>query len=128
MSEQVLLLALKLSDNIRRLISEKKKSVDNLMVTIASGQVSGAALSYINENLNKTLAEVSELEQKLSADDTDSVVHGTLSSVKDITEALDYLRARFDDISIEQRRGLVRRIVDRVVWNGENLDIFGFGT
>ncbi len=118
----------KLSDNIQRQIAEKQRAVDNFIATISSGKVSGSALDYINEKLNTALAELDELRQKLSENDQETSNQNALRSVKDISEALRTLRERFDDIPIGQRRNLVKRVVEKVVWNGENLDIFDFGT
>ena len=41
-----------------------------------------------------------------------------------MTSEKEYLAAHFDEIPLLRRRELIKRIIDKVVWNGEQLEVF----
>lgn len=51
-----------LTKNITKSISEKQKQADNLTLSLASGNLNGAALEYVNRSLNVLLKEIEELK------------------------------------------------------------------
>ena len=111
-----------LTDNINRSISEKQKQVSNLTASLASGNLDGAALEYVNRSLNSLLKEIDELKLKLTK--AAELAAADNSNALGISSATDYLSAHFEEIPILNRRELVKRIFDKVVWNGDQLEVF----
>lgn len=114
-----------LSHNLLRTIADKEKQAENLISSIASGTINGAALEQINNTLNNVLAELDTLKNNLG-NLTVEKPHKQ-SSLNDISAALSYLKEHFDDIPLMKRRTLIRRVIKKIVWNGENLDIYLVG-
>lgn len=111
-----------LTKNISKSISEKQKQADNLTLSLASGNLDGAALEYVNRSLNVLLKEIEELKVKLTK--TAELTAADNSGVNGISSAKEYLAAHFEDIPLLRRRELIKRIIDKVVWNGEQLEVF----
>lgn len=111
-----------LAKNITKSISEKQKQADNLTLSLASGNLNGAALEYVNRSLNALLKEIEELKVKLSK--TAEIAAADKSDVNGISSAKEYLAAHFEEIPLLRRRELIKRIIDKVVWNGEQLEVF----
>lgn len=111
-----------LTKNISKSISEKQKQADNLTLSLASGNLNGAALEYVNRSLNVLLKEIEELKVKLTK--TAELAAADKSDVNGISSAKEYLAAHFEEIPLLRRRELIKRIIDKVVWNGEQLEVF----
>ena len=48
-------------------------------------------------------------------------MHKTLNSIED---AILHLKMKFDELSIENKREYIKKIIDKVVWDGEAAHIF----
>ena len=114
-----------LAQNLKRAISDKEKQTENLIASVASGNLNGAALETINSSLNKALAELDNLRTALNNLKTAKPQKQT--ALGDVSSALAFLKGHFDEIPIVKRRELIRRVIKKVVWNGETLDIFLVG-
>ena len=115
-----------LSENLDRSIAEKQRQVDNISLSLAAGSLDGAALEHINNLLNNMLTELDELKCRRS-ESVNSKDNGKLA-VTDIRSALSYLISHFDEIPIIRRRELIKKVVRKAVWDGENLDIYLVGS
>lgn len=111
-----------LTDNINKTIADKQKQVSNLTASLASGNLDGAALEHVNRSLNALLKEIDELKLKLTK--AAELAAADNSNALGISSATDYLSAHFEEIPILNRRELVKRIFDKVVWNGDQLEVF----
>ena len=61
------------------------------------------------------------LEILLQSDD-----HQTMD-VYAIVSALQSFSNEFDNLSVYDKRQIIRLLIDRIEWDGENLDIFIYG-
>lgn len=111
-----------LSRNISKTISDKKKQANNLTLSLASGNLDGAALEYVNKSLNTLLEEIEALKHKLMK--SAELAAADNSSINEISSAMEYLSTHFESIPLLDRRELIKRIIDKVVWDGERLEVF----
>lgn len=115
-----------LSEALTRSINEKQKQIDNLTASISAGFLSGQALDHVNKTLNEALAELDELKEKQMKNNSDT--GGEKIVLTDISSALSYLSANFDQIPLLKRREFIRKVIRKAVWDGENLDIYLVGS
>ena len=78
-------------------------------------------MEYVNRSLNALLKEIEELKVKLAK--TAELAAADNSDVNGISSAKEYLAAHFEEIPLLRRRELIKRIIDKVVWNGEQLEV-----
>ena len=76
----------------------------------------------MNRSLNALLKEIEELKVKLAK--TAELAASDNSDINGISSAKEYLAAHFEEIPLLRRRELIKRIIDKVVWNGEQLEVF----
>ena len=111
-----------LSRNISKSISDKQKQADNLTLSLASGNLNGAAIAYVNKSLNALLKEIEELKHKLTK--SAELAASNKSSISEFSSAMEYLSTNFERIPLLDRRELIKRIIDKIVWDGERLEVF----
>lgn len=75
-----------LSRNISKTISDKQKQANNLTLSLASGNLDGAALEYVNKSLNALLEEIEALKHKLMK--SAELAAADNSSINEISSAM----------------------------------------
>lgn len=115
-------------DNEYKKLLKKKddnnKAINNLVVTL-SMNVSSETISVINNQITALTLENNEIDIKLKELEYDAVKKNEKDLIlKDISETINYMKNNFNNLSIENRRNLLKKIIERVEWDGENIDIF----
>ena len=103
---------------------ENKKAIDNLVNALASG-----ANQVTMDVINKKMTELSEhntaidtqLDELSHKDDIQTKMH---NNINDIETAIIYLKDNFDRLSIENRREYIKKIIDKIIWDGDKVHIF----
>lgn len=120
-----------ISARIKKLRDKKKrnsKAVNNLIAALSNG-ASELTMAAINEQIEKLNEENQLIDtQVIELNDKDviqSQLHKNLNSFED---AIIYLKLNFDDLSIENKREFIKKIVEKVVWDGESAHIFITGS
>lgn len=114
-------------EQIRTSISSNNKSIDNLVDSLSKGEESKAA-KYIISQIDKLDEENSKLKERLleleEKADINKVKENNIDIVNDVM-------ARFNDMidsaDVIGKRNLIRSIVDKITWDGQNIDIVMFG-
>lgn len=116
-----------ISVQIKRLEDKKNrnaKAINNLVAALANGasELTMAAINSQIEEINNENeiidSQICELNDK---DIIQSAMHGNLDS---IANAILYLKVNFENISIENKREYIKKIIEKVVWDGESAHIF----
>lgn len=107
---------------------ENEKSIKRLITAISTG-ANELTISHINAQIieltdsntfiDAQLTELGDVE-KLQAQ-----MHVNLNNVE---EAIVYLKNNFEKLSIENKREFIKRIVEKVIWDGENASVFCKGS
>lgn len=104
--------------------AENLEAIQNLMKAMTLG-ATPETIRYLNEYIAELSKQNSDIDIQIeSLSSRDSIQESICAEVADLCSALQVLRDNFDTLSINQKRDLVKRLVDRVVWDGENIDIF----
>lgn len=114
-------------ENLQNGITDKKQQISNLITSIA--KASGTPAEYINSRIEELDKEIKAEEQKL--ENLKNITKESELSDSEFDILRDILKSyakSFDTMSIEQKRAAIRTFVKRIVWDGENIHIFLFGS
>ncbi|MGN1004819.1 MAG: recombinase family protein [Oscillospiraceae bacterium] len=99
--------------------------MDNLVQTVAAGNLGPAFVQRVNVRINeldKELTELSKERDQLRREEecrTDRELQ-----VDTLAAMLSSLKDNFDVLSVHEKRTLIRLLVKKIVWDGEDLHIF----
>ena len=123
------------SENYEEEISKISKSLSKIENEISSlikaltNASDTPAQKYITENINnldteknKLLQRKAEIEGLLKSQDLSQIDFDNLKN-----SALSFSKG-FDKMDIEQKREALRTLVDKIVWDGEKVHIYLFGS
>ena len=103
---------------------ENEKSINNLVCALAMN-VSTETVQAINNqisNLSKENEQIDkQIEENSQIDNSKNKMNTKLSTILD---ALVYLKANFNKLSIENKREYIKKIIEKVVWDGKEIHIF----
>lgn len=103
--------------SIKEQIDKNNRAIENLVKSLANNENSLAA-TYIVSELEKLAKENQELENKInSSSDME------LFSLELLEQACIEFSKKIDTADFNEKRRLIHSIVDKIVWDGENLDV-----
>ncbi len=106
-------------------IKKCNEEMENLVNTISQGNLGTAFIQRVNARITELDKELEELETKQNHQQKNGVILTDKEIQIDmIAAALSSLRNNFNELSIHEKRTLIRLLVKKIVWDGENLHIF----
>ena len=109
-------------------LESKRAMIKNLVLTLAKGSSDDYSTTIIKEQINELHEQCQVLEQELAKQIiTTNAYDDCATQVSKVQEALTSLRDTFDNASDVDKRNLLRQIIDRVEWDGEEAHIFIVG-
>ncbi len=110
-------------------IDEKIKKcsdeIDNLINTLSQDSLGSAFIQRINARVTELDEEVSRLSaQKKAMLDKDSLKADKEIQLDMLAGALSSMKKNFADLTIPEKRTLIKLLVKKIVWDGENFHIF----
>ncbi|GMG96216.1 recombinase family protein [Tepidimicrobium xylanilyticum] len=113
--------------DIKTKIENNQKAIANLVNTLADGQESNAS-KYIIEQINELDEENSRLKEKLLELEEKAESNNLKEdNIEIINDVIAKFADMIDNANVIQKRNLIRSVVDKITWNGENIDIVMFG-
>lgn len=110
------------------IISEKRGRINNLINNIAN-VTSGISIRYINEKIEKLDEEIKTAQIYL--DSLRELTTETILSedeTKILKSHLTNFAQIFDTMTTEQKRLVIRSLIQKIVWDGENVHIYTSGS
>jgi site-specific DNA recombinase len=112
---------------ISQALSNVEKEISTLVQALSGAQDSPAQ-KYITEKINSLDAEKTQLLQK--KDELENLLNNQgLSQIE-----FDHMKnlalsfgPAFDTMDVDQKRKALRTLVNKIVWNGENVHLYLFG-
>ena len=106
-------------------IKKCNNEIENLINTLAQGNLGASFISRVNSRIEELDKEISSLEnekvqQKNNVQDSSEKE----MQIEMLSTSLSSFKNNFDILSIEEKRTLIKLIVQKIVWDGENLHIF----
>lgn len=115
--------------SLKNSLSEKEKQINNLLISLAESADSPAH-AYIQERINSIHEEKTPLEKRIielsELSENQSVM--LEAELEFVPKMLASFSQSFDSMSIEEKRSALRLFMDKVVWNGETVDLYLMGT
>lgn len=103
---------------------EKEKELKNLITALGRG-VDDITLTYINSTIVSLNTEISQINKDIEILQVKLKAAIESSNNFDNTQnALKFFKENFNSLSIENKRNYIRKCIDRIVWDGEELHIF----
>lgn len=115
------------ADRLRERIREHEDSIKGLLETLVKAAGS-AAEDYIMAEINHRHEQITTLKQQLQ--DIETIAWQQEQVEKSFTlfvQMLTSFAGMVDDCSLEEKRALVRSLVKKVTWDGENATMYLFG-
>lgn len=120
-----------LQSQIKRLKAQQannEKSIENLTRVImmsSENETPTQVIEVYNKQINKLLNENVRLKKRITElENTDNIKSKAITKLTDITETIKHLKENFDNLSIQNKREFINRIVDKIIWDGVNVNIF----
>lgn len=114
-------------EQIKAAIESNDKAIANLVTSLSEGENSNAA-KYIIDQINKLDNSNSEMKKRLleleEKSDTNNLKANNIDLIGDI---ISKFADMIDGADIISKRNLIRSVVDKITWNGEDIDIVMFG-
>lgn len=102
-----------------------ESELDILTERLTDSSLSAVAIQAVDRKLNEKTAEKENLQQEL-----ETLLQGDDHKVIDtyaIVSALQSFSNEFNNLSVYEKRQIIRLLIDRIEWDGEDLDIFMYG-
>ena len=120
-----------LQNQIKRLKAQciyNEKSIEKLTRVIMLSTENDTPMQVIevyNKQINELLDENANLKKRITElENTDEIKTKSVTNLNNITDAIRYLKDNFKSLSIQNKREFIKKIIDRIIWDGENVNIF----
>lgn len=116
---------------IKSLNSKKKsneKAIQNLITALSSG-ANTLTMEYINKQISELTESNSIIDaQIVELNDKEKIQSQMHVNLNNMEEAIIHLKNNFAELSIENKREFIKKIIEKVTWDGENATIFCKGS
>lgn len=113
--------------DIKAKIENNDKAIANLVNSLAESQESNAS-KYIIEQINELDKENSNLKEKLLELEVKAESNDLKEdNIEIINEIMTKFADMIDNANVIQKRSLIRSVIDKITWDGENINIVMFG-
>ena len=115
-------------ENLKKSYSENDKAIANLTKTLAGNSESAAAeyiikeieqLHRANENLTSQIDELENIKKRQYIDGSEFDI---------LKDMLSSFGRTMDIMTVEQKRAAIRSCVSKIIWDGENVHIYLYGS
>ena len=115
-------------DRLRSVLAENEKEIAALVSSLSKA-AGTAAEGYIVKQIDELHGKGEIMKNRISEMESLTASH-TLSNIEFdiIRQMLTTFRDTIDDMSVEQKRAALRTFVKKVVWDGENIHVYLFGS
>ena len=106
-------------------IKKLNDQIGNLIKTLSTTDLNPSFIQYINEQVSKLDSEVKMLnETKLKLQNSVSTLPDKSIQIDVLSKALSCLKDSFKDLSVYEKRNLIRLLIQKIEWDGQDLHIF----
>lgn len=112
-------------DGLKKQISEREKMISRLMKDFALSENNSAVGDYARREAERLDGEIKCLKEELTR------IEGSISRFKsfELNNIVNYLKDLdlkqiFSELSIVEKRDFMNKIVEKIVWDGENAHIY----
>ena len=115
-------------DEIETKIKKGNIEIDNLINTLAQDNLHGTIIKRINESVSEKESELKLLNEELERlKKSNEAADRRETEIDLLIDLLANLKANYKIMTVIEKRILIKILVDRIEWDGENLNIFIYG-
>jgi site-specific DNA recombinase len=110
--------------NKEKLIKNKQMKINNLIATLTQG-INDIVVKYVNDEvstLNNDIEIIKSEIDKLKLQQQN--LKNTNTTFDEMSSTLKYFKEHFNELSVEYKRIFIKKCISKIVWDGENLNIF----
>lgn len=109
-------------------IKKCKDETENYMETLSKGGLGEAFIQKVNEKITLLDEEIERLEaERKNVMSAKNRLGGNSIELAEAADALSDLKGNFDKFDVHEKRVLIRMIVQKIEWDGKDLNIFVYG-
>ncbi|WFR55412.1 recombinase family protein [Anaerocolumna sp. AGMB13025] len=113
-----------IDDKIKKCNSEIK----NLINTLSHGNIGSAFIEHINIKINELDKELASLkEEKIRLQKDTTIISDKELLMNILSSALSNFKGNFYTLSVEEKRTLIKLMVQKIVWDGNDLHVYIYG-
>lgn len=102
--------------------------ISSLVDQLSQPGLGQALLARINAKVEELTGELEQLAaQKKQLEENRNSIASREQNLELVASVLSTFRACFPEMTIQEKRSLIRLLVQKIIWNGENLHIFIYG-
>lgn len=114
--------------NLRKAKRDNENKINNLVSSLSETEAKEAR-TYVLQEMDVLAKKVQALETQIQEYLCLAESHNTSEEdFQILTEALSTVAGSMDTMTVEQKRMAFRNIIKKIVWDGENVHIYFFGT
>ena len=116
------------SDPIKEIdakIRQFNRRIGNLVKTLSCSELDPSFVQYVNKeisNLDKDIKNLKDQKQRMQKNL--NMTSNSDIQIDVISETLSSFKENFDSLTINEKRNLIRLLIKRIEWDGQNLHIF----
>ncbi len=115
------------SQVLKKTIAEKENVIQSLMQILMKG-VDDTTLKRVDKQIAETDHQINELNAELvkieQAEKDMNAIHDNFETIQ---STLTFMRDHFNELSVTEKRNLIKACVQEVIWDGEKFHIFMYG-
>ena len=109
-------------------IKKCNAEINNLLDTLSHENLSPVFISRVNDRVSEIDKRISELQMKRDQlSDNESIEKNKRIQIDMLSKTLSSFKDNFNILSVEEKRTFIRMMIDKIVWDGEELHIFIYG-
>ena len=106
-------------------LTQKQSAIRTLVMRMAQADFDETVQKYINEQIQALDKEASELKQAIAHES--QIDQRTQADADMVSHLADVMRTAKNAETLAAKRSIINQVIDRVEWDGEQVDIFLLG-
>lgn len=106
-------------------IKKYNNEINNLISILSQNKYQPAFIQHINTHVIELNKEISNLtKEKIYLEQSDNLITENELKVNIIADRLSHLKNNFNNLTIYEKRTLIKLLIKKIIWDGKNLHVF----
>lgn len=115
------------SQVLKKTIADKETSIQSLMQILMKG-VDDTTLKRIDKQIAETDHQINELSAELyEIEQAEKNMNAIHEDFKTIQSSLSFMKEHFNELSVNEKRNLIKACIQSIIWDGKEIHIFMYG-
>lgn len=115
-------------NKFERIIKSYEKKIKNLINALAREGITQATFTNINEQVEEFTKKIEEIKAQQNEYEKELKSYQDEEfNIEVVLRSLEYFKNNFNELSLQDKRLIIHAVVEKIEWDGENLNIFIYG-